>query len=65
MNQDVPIGSPTGAQIIPFPAGGRKAVSLARDTRPVADTRAPQAAITVSSGAWYHDAAIHDTKHAS
>lgn len=47
------------AQIIPFPAGGRRAAAIGRgQTKPAGETRAPQ----VSFGAWYHDEAIVDSK---
>jgi len=51
------------AQIIPFPVGGRRAVAARRD-----DASAMQTAVRVSGdaigGAWYHEAAIQDSKRA-
>ena len=48
------------ATIIPFPVGVRKNVNLAKPSAEEASARVP----TVAGTAWYHDAAIQDTKRA-
>jgi len=58
------------ARIIPFPAGGRRALAKDRaPMQPASETHilqvSPQVAPQVSFGAWYHDEAIRDSKHAS
>jgi hypothetical protein len=51
----------TTAQIIPFPAGGRKASTRDMQTAPVTDLER-QAAAVAAGEAWYHEAAIQDAK---
>jgi hypothetical protein len=48
------------ATIYQFPVGGRKAIS-AEASRPSGEA-APSRIATVSGGAWYHDAAIQESK---
>ncbi len=50
----------TTAQIIQFPAGGRKALT-ARQVAPLTDLET-QAAGVFAGDAWYHQAAIDDSK---
>ena len=54
----------TSATIYQFPVGGRK--GLNRDQqKPATDLVRPQVAPAAIVGAWYHDAAIQDTKRVS
>jgi hypothetical protein len=58
MTTDVPQRTAT---IYQFPVGGRRAVATQRnESKPVVDVTPTVAA----SGAWYHDAAIQDSKRA-
>jgi hypothetical protein len=52
--------APRSATIYQFPVGGRKAIS-AEPSRASGEAAAPRMAI-VSGGAWYHDAAIQESK---
>jgi hypothetical protein len=49
------------ADIIQFPVGGRKRLTEAKTFAPATDLERQAAAIAVSD-AWYHDAAIQDSK---
>ena len=50
------------AQIIRFPTGGRKAMAEStRQTQAVTDLET-QAAAVAAGEAWYHDAAIEDSR---
>jgi hypothetical protein len=49
------------AQILQFPVGGRKALAERKPAAPVSDLEAQAAAISVGD-AWYHQAAIEDSK---
>jgi hypothetical protein len=49
------------AEIIQFPVGGRKRLTEAKTFAPAADLERQAAAIAVSD-AWYHEAAIQDSK---
>jgi hypothetical protein len=53
-------GQPT-AQIIPFPTGGRRGVNERTSFVPAPDLERQAAAVAVSD-AWYHEAAIQDSK---
>jgi hypothetical protein len=63
MNTSLNHGS---AKIYQFPAGGRAALGGRRhdETQPVADQGSPHVNETVSSGSWYHEAAIQESKPA-
>jgi Protein of unknown function (DUF2735) len=63
MNTSLNHGS---AKIYQFPAGGRAALGGRRydETKPTADPGAPRVNETVSSGSWYHEAAIQESKPA-
>jgi hypothetical protein len=51
------------ANIYQFPAGGRAAVGVRRpDETKAATDLASRASETVFGGAWYHEAAIQETK---
>jgi hypothetical protein len=52
------------AQIIQFPAAGRKRLTEAKASAPATDLEMQAAAAAVSD-AWYHDAAIQDSKRVS
>ncbi len=52
------------AQIIQFPAGGRKRLAEGKTSAPATDLEM-QAAGAAVSDAWYHDAAIQDSKRVS
>ena len=55
--------SQRSAEIYQFPVGGRKAVVERRaESKPVAELKPPRAATETFGGAWYHDAAIQDSK---
>lgn len=49
------------AEIIQFPVGGRKRLAEAKTFAPATDLERQAATIAVSD-AWYHDAAIQDSK---
>ena len=49
------------AQILQFPAGGRKALAERNQAVPASDLEAQAATISVGD-AWYHQAAIDDSK---
>jgi Protein of unknown function (DUF2735) len=61
MNTDLIHGS---AKIYQFPAGGRSALGSRRyeDAKAVTDLASPRTSDVAIGGAWYHDAAIQDTK---
>jgi hypothetical protein len=61
MNTSMNHGS---ARIYQFPAGGRAALAGRRydEARAVADLAMSRAAEVAVGGAWYHDAAIQDSK---
>jgi hypothetical protein len=63
MNSSLNHGS---AKIYQFPAGGRSALGGRRhdQTKPAADLDASRVNETVSSGSWYHEAAIQESKPA-
>jgi hypothetical protein len=63
MNTSLNHGS---AKIYPFPAGGRAALGGRRhdEAQPAADQGSPHVNETVSSGSWYHEAAIQESKPA-
>ena len=48
------------AEIIQFPAGGRRRLTEAQTFAPATDLESQAAAIAVSD-AWYHEAAIQDS----
>ncbi len=49
------------AEILQFPVGGRKALAGPKQIAPVSDLEVQAAAISVGD-AWYHQAAIEDSK---
>ena len=53
------------AQIIQFPAGGRKRLAEGKTSAAPATDLEMQAAGAAVSDAWYHDAAIQDSKRVS
>ena len=56
----------TSAQIYQFPIGGRQALRANREQPKHADDLlSPQAAAATIGGAWYHEAAIQDSKRTS
>ena len=61
MNTSLNHGS---AKIYQFPVGGRSALGIRRheDTRASADLAAPRLGEIAVGGAWYHDAAIQESK---
>jgi len=61
MNSSLNHGS---AKIYQFPLGGRSALGGRRldETKPAADLDASRVNETVSSGSWYHEAAIEESK---
>lgn len=52
------------AQIIKFPAGGRRAPAQEKQVAPLTDLELQAAAASVGD-AWYHEAAIEDAKRMS
>ena len=58
--------NPGSAKIYQFPPGGRSALGGRRhdQTKPAADLDASPVNETVSSGSWYHEAAIQESKPA-
>jgi hypothetical protein len=63
MNSSLNHGS---AKIYQFPPGGRAALGGRRhdETKSTADQVVPRANETISSGSWYHEAAIQESKPA-
>jgi hypothetical protein len=63
MNSSLNHGS---AKIYQFPPGGRSALGGRRhdETKPATDLDASRVSETVSSGSWYHEAAIQESKPA-
>lgn len=60
MNTSLNHGS---AKIYQFPVGGRSALGARHDeTKAVTDLASSRAGEVAVSGAWYHDAAIQDSK---
>jgi len=61
MNTDLIHGS---AKIYQFPAGGRSALGASRyeSAKAVTDLAPSRISDVAIGGAWYHDAAIQDTK---
>jgi hypothetical protein len=60
MNTSLNLGS---ARIYQFPAGGRSGVSARRQGEtPAAELASSHASEVAVSGAWYHDAAIAESK---
>ena len=61
MNTSLNHGS---AKIYQFPAGGRSALGGRRydESKAVADLASSRASEVAVGGAWYHDAAIEDSK---
>jgi hypothetical protein len=56
----------TSAKIYQFPAGGRRAAGgLGESPKATADLRSPGVPGDVSGGAWYHEAAIQESKRAN
>jgi len=50
----------TSATIIPFPVGGRRSLAAKRDdVNAATEARSPAVSF---GGAWYHDAAIEESK---
>jgi Protein of unknown function (DUF2735) len=51
------------AKIYQFPAGGRAALSGAREmTKPASDVKAPPAVRVVFGSSWYHEAAVQEAE---
>ena len=63
MNSSLNHGS---AKIYQFPAGGRAALGGRRtgETKPAVEQGAPRATEVSVGGAWYHEAAIQESKPA-
>jgi hypothetical protein len=63
MNSSLNHGS---AKIYQFPAGGRAALGGRRysDAQPAVEQDAPRMSDVTVGGAWYHDAAIQESKPA-
>jgi Protein of unknown function (DUF2735) len=63
MNSSLNHGS---AKIYQFPPGGRAALGGRRydESKSTADQAAPRASEIASSGSWYHEAAIQESKPA-
>ena len=57
--------SQRSAQIIRFPVGGRRALAVRREeTHTAIETKLPRASASAIGGAWYHEAAIQESKRA-
>ncbi|WP_291866991.1 DUF2735 domain-containing protein [Bradyrhizobium sp.] len=50
------------ARIYRFPAGGRSALGARHEAKAVTDLAPSPASEVAVGGAWYHDAAIQDSK---
>jgi hypothetical protein len=63
MNSSLDQGS---ARIYQFPTGGRAALGGRRygEAKPAVEQAAPRMADIAAGGAWYHDAAIQESKPA-
>lgn len=61
MNSSLNHGS---ARIYQFPAGGRAALGARRNSeaKPAAEQSAPRMSEVTVGGAWYHEAAIQESK---
>ena len=52
------------ATIYQFPVGGRRSLTQRRDEAPAAELSMSNVAAAALGSAWYHDAAIQDSKRA-